>query len=179
MLPPTPGLVESKNLPPVTIAISGDKIIVSSKDPEALDQIESLLRTMTRQGTTPGHNFNIYLLQHAAASKVAETLQTLFRTGRQSQPGQPFGASRGFSRVVVVADERTNALLVQASRIDRATIEAYLKVIDSDEPPASVREMKPVTVTLHNSKAMRIEQILRTIFRTRTARRTLRRVPAG
>jgi hypothetical protein len=167
--PAAPAPAETPTPPPVTIAVSGGKIIVASKDREALDQIESLLRMMARQDAGPGRNFSIYMLKHAAAEKVAATLQMLFRTGRQMQPGPQFGASRGLNRVVIVADERTNAILVQANRMDRTTIEAYLKVIDSEEPPASIREMKPVTVVLHNSKALRIEQILRTIFRSQLA----------
>ncbi len=59
-----------------------------------------------------------------------------------------------------------NAILVQASRADRTTIENYLKVIDSEETPAEANASKPLTVSLRNTKAGRIEQMLRTVFKT-------------
>ena len=141
------------------IAVSGDTIIIASEDREALDQMESLLRMLSRQSGGPGRNHTVYVLKHAAATKVAETLQQLFRTNQQSN------YLRGLSPVVIVADERMNAVLVQASRADRATIENYLKVIDSEETFADSTASKPLTVPLHNAKATRIEEMLRTIFK--------------
>jgi type II secretory pathway component GspD/PulD (secretin) len=144
---------------PVLMAVSGDNIIIASDDREALDQMESLLRMLSRQSGGPGRNHTIYVLKHAVATKVAETLQQLFRTGHRSP------AFSGLSPVVIAADERMNAILVQASRADRATIENYLKIIDAEETPADAAASKPLTVPLRNAKAVRIEQILRTIFK--------------
>jgi type II secretory pathway component GspD/PulD (secretin) len=58
---------------------------------------------------------------------------------------------------------------VQASRSDRATIENYLKIVDSDETPAALDDLKPLTVTLRNAKASRVEQLLRSVFRSQLA----------
>jgi hypothetical protein len=150
---------KAKSPPPVLMAVSGDTIIIASEDREALDQMESLLRMLSRQSGGPGRNHTVYVLKHAVATKVAETLQQLFRTNQQSN------YLRGLSPVVIVADERMNAVLVQASRADRATIENYLKVIDSEETFADSTASKPLTVPLRNAKATRIEEMLRTIFK--------------
>ncbi len=80
--PPAPP--KTKSAPPVLMAVSGDQIIIASQDREALDQMESLLRMMARQTGGPGRNYNVYLLKHAVATKVAETLQQLFRPAPQS-----------------------------------------------------------------------------------------------
>lgn len=72
--------------------------------------------------------------------------------------------------MVITADERMNAILVQASRADRTTIENYLKVIDAEETP-DAGAAKPLTVTLRNAKAARIEQMLRTVFKRNWERR--------
>jgi hypothetical protein len=156
-----PAPPKAKAAPPVLMAVSGDQIIIASEDREALDQMESLLRMMSRQAGGPGRNYNIYLLKHAVATQVAETLQQLFRAGQQSGSGY----LRALHLVTIVADERMNAILVQASRADRVTIENYLKVIDSEETPAEANASKPLTVALQNAKAGRIEQMLRTIFK--------------
>jgi type II secretory pathway component GspD/PulD (secretin) len=155
-----PGPSEAKSASPVLMTVSGDNIIIASEDREALDQLESLLRMMSHQTTSPGRNYNVYVLKHADATKVAETLQQLFRTNRRS------GTLHELNPVMIVADERMNALLVQASRADRTTIENYLKVIDSDETPAALNASNPLTVPLRNVNATRIEQMLRTIFKS-------------
>ena len=103
------------------------------------------------------------MLKNAPAAKVAETLQQLFRTGRPGSLG-------ALDPVVITADERMNAILVQASRADRTTIENYLKVIDAEETP-DAGAAKPLTVTLRNAKAARIEQMLRTVFKANWERR--------
>jgi hypothetical protein len=155
--PPPPN---AKTPPAVIMSLSGDQIIIASQDREALDQMESLLRVMARQsgGLAPGRNYSIHVLKNAPAAKVAETLQQLFRPGRA-------GSLAGLHPVVITADERMNAILVQASRADRATIENYLKVIDAEETPADASAAKPLTVPLHNAKAARVEQMLRTVFK--------------
>jgi type II secretory pathway component GspD/PulD (secretin) len=162
--PPVPP--KAKSPPPVLMAVSGDQIIIASEDRAALDQMESLLRIMSRQTGGPGRNYNIYVLKHAVATKVAETLQQLFR------PGGPSGYLRALHPVVIAADERMNAILVQANRADRTTIENYLKVIDAEETPADASASKPLTVPLRNAKAARIEQMLRTIFKGQLGAKT-------
>jgi type II secretory pathway component GspD/PulD (secretin) len=155
--PPSPN---TKTPPAVIMSLSGDQIIIASQDREALDQMESLLRVMARQsgGLAPGRNYSIHVLKNAPAAKVAETLQQLFRPGRG-------GSLAGLHPVVITADERMNAILVQAGRADRATIESYLKVIDAEETPADASAAKPLTVPLHNAKAARVELMLRTVFK--------------
>jgi type II secretory pathway component GspD/PulD (secretin) len=159
-----PVATDEKAAAPVLIAQDGDNIVIASNDPAALDQLESILHTMSQSGAsqspTPGRNYSIYLLKHAVASRAAETLQSLFRSGKQS------GSLHSTNSVIIVADERTNAVLVQASRTDRAVIENYLKIIDTDEMPVALNELKPLTVVLQNAKASRIEQLLRTIFKS-------------
>jgi type II secretory pathway component GspD/PulD (secretin) len=167
-LPPAPP--KAKSAPPVLLAVSGDQIIIASQDREALDQMESLLRIMSRQTGGPGRNYNIYVLKHAVATSVATTLQQMFRPGT--------GYQRALHPVTVAADERMNAILVQASRADRTTIENYLKVIDAEETPAEANAGKPLTVALRNTKAARIEPMLRTVFKAQLGAKNAAGAPA-
>ena len=156
---PTP--TAAKAATPVLMAVSGNNIIIASEDREALDQMESLLRTMSRQSAGPGRNYHVYVLKHAVAKNVAETLQQLFRNNQQAGV---FGRTQ--NPVVIVPDERMNAILVQAGRVDRVTIENYLKVIDSEETPDALNSWKPVIVRFRNTNASRIEQMLRAVFKS-------------
>ena len=83
----------------------------------------------------------MFLLQNADAKELAETITALFRQGSRS------GSSRGdysssyrqrrSTNLMVVADERMNALLVYGSAADREIVEEMLDVLDSFDIPDS------------------------------------------
>jgi type II secretory pathway component GspD/PulD (secretin) len=67
--------------------------------------------------------------------------------------------------VVVVPDERLNAIVVHASRNDRETIEELLRILDSADIPESLASNKPKMIPIKNTDAERIEDILRDLYR--------------
>lgn len=155
-----PGETPPAAAPSVIIAPGDKSITIASDDPEALDQLESLLRTMSnRQTSGRGRDYIVFSLRNASAERVAATLQQVFRTGAFGGPGA------AFSRVVVVPDERLNAIVVHASRNDRETIEELLRILDSADIPESLASNKPKLVPVKNTSAERIEDILRDVYR--------------
>ena len=73
-----------------------------------------------------------------------------------------------------MADERTNAILDKPI-VPTAPQSRITEVIDFEEMLAAIQAMKPLTVVLKNSKAARIEQLLRTVFKSQLTTRNVRR----
>ena len=168
--PPAEGAEEdvpqSKPGAPILIAISDGNIVIASDDLDALDQFEMLLRALSQRSGAPGRNFAVYPLRNTSAARVAATLQQVFRTAQPATPdGTTMRTGRATSSVVIVPDERTNSLLVQANRTDRATIENLLKLLDVGELP-NAEQRKPRTIPIKNTSAARVEQIIRSVFKS-------------
>jgi type II secretory pathway component GspD/PulD (secretin) len=173
--PAEPKPAVSKPGAPILIAPGEGGITIASEDAEALDQFETLLRALSQRTSGPGRNLAVFSLHHTSATRVAATLQQVFRA---SPPGAAAGAPGGTpggapgatprrsaaNALVIVPDERMNAILVQANRTDRTTIENLIKVLDAAELPADA-ERKPRTVAIKNTTAVRVEQMIRTLFR--------------
>jgi hypothetical protein len=143
---------------PVVVIPGEGSVTIASDDPAALNQFEELLRALSRQRGVVGRNFTVYLLRYAKATDVAQTLQRVFRT----MPGMWRGTS---GSVVLVPDERLNAIVAYASRADRATIESLLKILDTSEVPESVSADRLHLIRVKNTSAARIERMLRDLFR--------------
>jgi type II secretory pathway component GspD/PulD (secretin) len=143
---------------PVIVVPGEGGVTITSDDPAALAQFEALLRALSRQRGAIGRNYNIFLLRNAKASAVATTLQQVFRT----LPG----TYRGPGSVVVVPDDRLNAIVAYANRTDRATIESLLKVLDTAELPDSLSAERLRLIPIKNTSAEKIMQTLTTMFRS-------------
>jgi hypothetical protein len=126
---------------PVVITAVGNKLIIKSEDPEALQLVSDLVRYFT---TAPAGDFEVIRLKHANAVDTAKLLDELFNGAKPAAtgggfnfPGKGKGGGFGFpgqfggfpgqfpgagapaaqreEKIRVVADAATNALLVQAS----------------------------------------------------------------
>ncbi len=152
----------AKDEPPAAakpvIIIPGDgTLTITSEDPAALSQLEGLLRMLSRQKGAVGRNFNIFILKNAKASEISSTLQRLFRS--MTIPG------RGTSSVVLVPDDRLNAIVAYANRTDRATIENLLKILDSAEVPESMAADRLHLIPIKNTSAVQMQAKLQDLFR--------------
>jgi len=147
-----------KEKPPIVIAIGKDNLTIASEDVEALDQFETLLKTIVQRVPPGGRQFTVFALTTANAALVAESLEKLFEDGL-------FGF-RGSSNVTIVPDQRLNALIVQASAADLATIEGLIKVLDTNEPLDSMVRTEPRVIKVERAKARDIELVLRDVYKT-------------
>ncbi|HVJ79618.1 MAG TPA: secretin N-terminal domain-containing protein, partial [Planctomycetia bacterium] len=154
--------------PPVTLLIGPDSIMVHSDDPAALDAAEKLVRQFIGGPTPPPSNLPVvYRLTSADASETATLLDSLLY-GQQQQRGgfNPFfGGQREESplKAKIVADTRTNSLIVQATQGEHRKIKALLEILDDDAPETDIQpEARPIS--LKWASATRVADQLREIY---------------
>jgi type II secretory pathway component GspD/PulD (secretin) len=116
--PPKPAKDDRPGVKPVTITAFGQRVIVTSDDPEALALAQELARLLLQAG--PGE-LQVIRLQHSQAVSVAKVIDELFN--------EPAGAGepRRHPRVRVVADPQTNSLLLKAAPLELQTIRRLLR----------------------------------------------------
>jgi hypothetical protein len=155
---------------PITVVPGDGTVSITSDDPAALRQFETLLRAMSRHRSIVGRNYAVFLLRNAKAPEVAATLQQIFRTQSGANASTSSGISRSrwarSSTVVVVPDERLNAIVAFANRTDRAAIEGLLKVLDSADLPDSQVAERLQIIPIENARAETIAERLRDMFKT-------------
>ncbi len=68
-------------MPPIVVIASEGRLTIASRDVEALNQFEELMKTLQRgrRVAISNGNFSMFLLQNAAAKDLATTLTELFR----------------------------------------------------------------------------------------------------
>ena len=126
---------------------------------ESIDEIKKLIVKLDKPAD-PNAQIKVFHLLHAAATDVQAVLQSYYSpTG---QPGQAGGQAGGqttdlSSRVLVVADFRSNSLIVQASPRDMAEIGKLIEELDVDTTPAS-DEVR--VFHLKNTLAAEMQQVL-------------------
>lgn len=143
------------NRAPIIVSPSGDGITISSDDLEALDRFEALLRSLSQQ-SSGRRQFKILNLKNANAITVADTLQNVMLSGA-------IGTRAG--SVTIVPDTRLNALIVQGSSTDLATIEDLLEVLDTSELPESANSNRARLIPVVHTKAERIAGVLEDVYR--------------
>ncbi|NQT15343.1 MAG: hypothetical protein HQ582_21485, partial [Planctomycetes bacterium] len=162
--PPAGEKAESKpdenGLPPVYVVPGEGTVTIVSDDAEALDRFERLLRTLLPSTGRIGRNISIFELKHTSAAVAAEKLEELFEST------SPFSWRRSGGSVVIVPDERLNTVLVQGSRVDRETAESLLRILDSDEVPATLAAHKPNLIAIKNVDAEQIAEVVRNVFKS-------------
>ncbi|MEZ6047550.1 MAG: secretin N-terminal domain-containing protein [Planctomycetaceae bacterium] len=161
---------EGASPPPVIIAPGDGSITISSDDPEALNQIENLLRAMSRNDSKEsiGKDFVIFQLKYASAESVENTLQDLFNGNRRGGGGgrtaRGLGGVSPFSSMTIQADDRLNAIIVYGNKKERDMVEELLQVLDTEDTTEVLEQNKPRIVTVQHTPAIRIESVLRDIY---------------
>src|SRR5262249_58386255 len=85
---------------PVTITAAGNRLLITSDDPEALALVQDLVRVMTQTPTGEG-DFEIIRLTNANAADAARVLDEAYNGSRQQGgpgggfPFNPFGFGGG------------------------------------------------------------------------------------
>jgi hypothetical protein len=154
------GLAEPEpagELPPVTLVPGRRNITIMSDDPEALDQMESLLRSLSRPTAYSGRKFSVFPIRHTDVTEIAAKLRELFRSMRPRW-------QRSRDTTMIVADERLGAVVVRANRPDRAMIEELIEVLDTPEAPESLAARQPKLIGVKNTRATQIEEVLKRVF---------------
>jgi type II secretory pathway component GspD/PulD (secretin) len=153
----TAGTTPRAGSAPVVIVTGEGRLTVASDDTEALNQLESLLRTVFSQtGRTRGRDFTIYALRNAGAEEVAETLNSIFQQEQSITTGT----------VIIVPEERLNALIVFAGRSDRSRLESLIEALDSERTPDSLTASVTRVIPVEHASAVQISSILSGIYKS-------------
>jgi type II secretory pathway component GspD/PulD (secretin) len=104
------------------------------------------------------------MLRHADAEELEQLFTQLFRRGTG-------GTSSGFSssplsRTTLVADTRINALVVHGGNADRLVVEELLSVLDSDDLVNQLQLELPTLISVENTDAERVLEILQDVYRS-------------
>jgi len=180
--PPTQGAeqlaqdAQQAQLPPIVVIVGDGRITIASRDPEALNRFEELLKSLQRgrRVRIETGNYSMFLLQNADAKSLAEVVNELFQRGPRGGGGgdTPYRPSFRRTRLTVVADERMNALLVYGSITDRDAIEKMLDVLDSIDLPESLTTPRPKMIPVKNLPAATILPVLTTVYKSQMTART-------
>jgi len=84
-----------------------------------------------------GEEISVIPLEHAIASTMVKTLTTIFQTtGGRPTPARRKGAAAAAAApaIRIVADERTNSLILSASEYDTSRVKQLIKVLDQETP---------------------------------------------
>ncbi|GEM_PF-1456151 len=166
--------------PAEVLIIAGEgSFTIASQDKEALDELESLLRTISARMGFASRDYSVFQIQNTPASEIAQTLQQLFRsrdprTAAAASPrygygryGYGYGYGTQMTAPLIVADDRLNTILVKGTRADRQTIEGLLEILDTAEMAESVAAAyEPKMISLKHTEAARVMQMIQTVFRS-------------
>jgi type II secretory pathway component GspD/PulD (secretin) len=132
---------------PITITAFGNRLIVTTDDPQAMALVVELTRLL--QAPAGEGDFEVIRLKHAQAANIAQVLDDVFNGSRLAKGGLgggSMGPGAGLARaerVRVVAEPNTNTLLIKASPLDVLTIRNLLsKALDIPEA-ANMRDPVP------------------------------------
>ncbi|HTQ38122.1 MAG TPA: secretin N-terminal domain-containing protein [Pirellulales bacterium] len=130
----------------ITPLVKPNSLLLIGRD-EAVQSVIDLIKRLD-QPVNPSALFQVFPLKHASATAAQQTVNQFF----VARGGLGGTAS-------VVADFRSNSLIVQASPRDLQEVEALLKKLDTNSSPA-VNELR--IFPLKNSVAEELAQVLET-----------------
>jgi len=149
--------VRAQENSPVVVIPGDGKLIISSDDPAALRDFESLVRIISGPERSPKNDVAIFGLRNASAVDTARLLKDFF--GELPTWGR-------IGKVIVVPDARLNALVVYASKSGREVVQEILAILDDGEGESRARLDEPRIIPVKNSSANRILSVLQTIYKT-------------
>jgi len=121
----------SKNSVIVSYPPSGMLVVT-----DMLSNIQRLLRIIKAIDVVGiGEEISVIPLEHAIASTMVKTLTTIFQTtGRRTTTRTKKAAAALAPAIRIVADERTNSLILSASEHDTLRVKQLIKILDQETP---------------------------------------------
>jgi general secretion pathway protein D len=100
---------------------------------DVLSNIERLMRIISAVDVVGvGEEISVIPLEHAAAETLIKPLTTIFQTGTAA--AKKGAAAAVQPTIKIVADERTNSLILSASEYDTERIKQLIKILDQEMP---------------------------------------------
>ncbi|MBL4883581.1 MAG: hypothetical protein JKY95_03460 [Planctomycetaceae bacterium] len=152
---------------PTSIAIIGDRIVISSEDSESLQELDQLLKTVMSQ-IQPQMQWRVYYLNVASADDAAATLQQLIPDLSVDEAISPLGSSSpvGLTGMPfkLISDSNLNALFVTGPADRIRELEEVIRIIDSSDVPGNYRDQVPHTIPVMYANAVEVADILKDVF---------------
>ena len=142
---------------PIVVIPNEGRLTISSDDAKALDEFEAILRLFAAPERSPTNDVAIYGLRNASAVDTAQLLREFFKE-------VPTWGRLG--KVIVVPEQRLNAIVVHANQSGRAVVKDILTVLDADDDDSRTKFNTPRIVQVHYSAANRIIKVLQSIYKT-------------
>jgi type II secretory pathway component GspD/PulD (secretin) len=158
------GATDSLKVVIIPDARSNSLLVAGSKD--SFEMVESLARELDKAGPALSGTIRLIPLEFADARVIATTLTALFT--------QRYAAARtpdvGRQHPIILADPRSNSLLVTANQEDNKAIDDLLTKLDAKmKNPA----LELAVLQLKHNDAARVSTMLETIFTARNRAQTL------
>jgi type II secretory pathway component GspD/PulD (secretin)/Spy/CpxP family protein refolding chaperone len=178
-----------ENGEPIRVFSSGGNLVITSKDEEALDDMEQLIELM-QEATPSKPRWTIFYLRSADASETAAMLERLFPTssvssgtssstgmlgeltGGISSMGRSLMNATGLSSAMagsltlrIIPDMRSNALYVAGPAEQVREVEAMLRVLDASELPEQLRDRTPHRIQVEHAEVEDVAAIVREIYK--------------
>ena len=90
------------------------------------DNVRRLMNIIRRIDVTTASDIEVFPLKHASATELVRILETLRRQEKRAEPKGAVGDGP-----VLVADERTNSILISGDKADRLSIRAIITHLDT------------------------------------------------
>lgn len=175
---PTSRVAVAVTPPPVTISVSEDgRIVISSKDTEALDRLENLLK----QVAPPAKDFEVFYLKYAFASSVVVNLEEFFAESgefntednwwrawmglsfEESKSGTGLSSRRPLK---FIYDLDTNSILVSnASPEQLATVRRLIEIYDKAPSEETISARRFRIFKLKHARAEQVAATLKEVYR--------------
>jgi general secretion pathway protein D len=143
--------------------------LVSALD-TSIDSV-STMRIFKLQNADPVEMANLLMnifqapVTGAAANRAAASAASRSKTGKTRKQGSSSGGVRS-TPVIAVADPRTFTIIVTASKDDMPEVSEIVEQLDA----SSERKQKVFVYTLENADVRQVENVLKNLFQTGSAR---------
>ena len=150
--------------PAITVTEGPDgQLIISSKDQEALDAMEELLREILPQQS----DYHVFKLQHASPMSIELTLRELFGVDAKTAPTSRSRLQTGAPRQLqFISDLDTGTLLVQGATEDQLSkITELVKLYDQPETLDEKLQRKTEIYQVQYSRASAVATTVKDAYR--------------
>ncbi|MCH8006763.1 MAG: hypothetical protein IH888_11125, partial [Planctomycetes bacterium] len=129
--------------------------------PMNLEVVTELVAMLDIEAAAPGASVRIYAIEHASATRLANTITRLFDQQVQQR------LIRREDRVIAQPDERTNALVVTTSPRSFVVFEELLKTLDAEIAPELAAIQR---IELSNASVARVAGLIQQLMDARLER---------
>ena len=151
----------------VSIVVQDGRLIVTSPDEEALDELESIADMMLETSTPRSTQWNVYYLDATLATETAAFLERVFPDALVVKDGQVLIArseSLLGRELIIVPEERANALYVSGTPADLRELEEVLELVDAVERPDAARDRTPRSIAVRHADLGQVYEVVTSVY---------------